>query len=283
MMVNFMDRIVFFADVLGFSGLARRPGAVGAVDALSDLATVLSSKGEIARLVRSDVWMERYGLSDSIFLVAEDVRTACAAAVELFFNLAYIHIDSSSPVLLRGAITTGEVRRTEPLFPESATANLVGKAVVEAVTLEGSGAKGPRLLLSEAVAETLEAGRHGGEDHWPLCRTADAVAELLWLLPAGPPHQTVQVNGTMIGELCGAVTGLLLEYGLDPRIGAHYRAYFSLAWRSLLRLEEEAPDEFRRAVQVAALGERKDAITSVIGESDLEIPSSEWETVLGQP
>ncbi len=89
------------------------------------------------------------------------------------------------------------------------------------------------------------------------------------------------VNGTMIGELCGAVTGLLLEYGLDPRIGAHYRAYFSLAWRSLLRLEEQAPDEFRRAVQVAALGERKDAITSVIGESDLEIPASEWKTVLG--
>ena len=83
-----MDRIVFFADVLGFSSLARRPGAAGAVDALSDLATVLSSNDEIARLVRSDVWMERYGLSDSIFLVAEDPRAACAAAVELFFNLA---------------------------------------------------------------------------------------------------------------------------------------------------------------------------------------------------
>ncbi|MCP3997601.1 MAG: hypothetical protein GY722_21445 [bacterium] len=157
----------------------------------------------------------------------------------------------------------------------------MGKAVVEAVTLEGSGAKGPRLLLSEAVAETLEAGQRAAEDHWPLDQTEGGVAELLWLLPAGPSHQKVQVNGTMIGELCGAVTGLLLEYGLDQRIGAHYRAYFSLAWRSLLRLVEAAPDEFRRAVEVAALRERKEAITSVIGESDLEIPASEWETVLG--
>lgn len=277
-----MDRIVFFADVLGFSGLARRPGATGAVDALSDLATVLSSNNEIARLVRSDVWIERYGLSDSIFLVAEDPRAACAAAVELFFNLAYIHTDSASPVLLRGAVTSGEVRRTEPLFPESATANLVGEAVVEAVALEGSGAKGPRLLISEAVAGALEAGRRVAEDHWPLHRTEEGVAELLWLLPAGPARQRVQVNGTMIGELCGAVIGLLLEHGLDPRIGAHYRAYFSLAWRSLLRLEAEAPDEFRLAVQAAALGARKPAISSVIRESDLEIPASEWETVLGQ-
>ena len=75
-----MTKTVFFADVLGFGSLSTPPGASGAADALSDLAHLLSSEGRFVQLLQSPVWTERYGLSDSIFLVAEDPVQACAAA-----------------------------------------------------------------------------------------------------------------------------------------------------------------------------------------------------------
>ena len=62
-MVNSMGRTVFFADVLGFSALAKTPGAVGAADALSDLAFLLSSEDELAKLLQSPVWAELVRMS----------------------------------------------------------------------------------------------------------------------------------------------------------------------------------------------------------------------------
>lgn len=133
----------FFADVLGFGQMASLPGARGALDAISDLAHLLSDSDELIKFLANPVWKERYGLSDSLFLVAEDPIEACAAAAELFFNLTYVNHAAEAPVLLRGAIATGEAHRTEPIFPESATANLVGQAVVRAVRMEGQEPKGP--------------------------------------------------------------------------------------------------------------------------------------------
>ena len=142
-MVNSMDRTVLFADVLGFSTLSKTPGAQGAADALSDLAFLLSSDDELAKLLQSPVWAERYGLSDSIFLVAEDPVRACAAAAELFFNLSYVNHTADSPVLLRGGIAIGEAVKVGPIFPESAksaegaTALKISGLKEEAPALEG--------------------------------------------------------------------------------------------------------------------------------------------------
>lgn len=273
------NRVVFFADILGFAGMAWKPGSLEAIDALSEMATVLSSEDQIARLVRSDVWTERYGLSDSLFLVAEEPRGTCAAAAQLFFNLAYIGLDAAAPVLIRGAITAGEARRTDPLFPESASANLVGKAVVEAVALERSGVKGPRLLVSEAVAGILEADREVG--HWPLDRTENGVAEILWFLPASPSRDRIRLNGTMIGELCGAVSELFLRVGLDPEIGPQYAAYLRVALKSLLRLRQLSEEQARRALETAAFQDREQELVSRLRDGGLDDLLADLKSLLG--
>src|SRR5436305_13092910 len=124
-----MPRTVLFADVLGFGNLARAPGATGAKDALSDVAYLLATDDELVQFLRQPVWKERYGLSDSIFLVAEDPVSACAAGAELLFDLAYINHSAETPVLIRGALAQGEADQVKPIFPESAKFNLVGEAV----------------------------------------------------------------------------------------------------------------------------------------------------------
>ena len=156
--------------------------AAAAVDALSDLASIFSTQSSIARYLQAAAWRRRYGLSDSIFLVADDPAAACAAAAEIFFNLAFYSSQTDDAVLLRGAITLGDAREIGPLFPETASANLVGEAVVRAVQLEKSGGKGPRLLLSDEVIGALPAEFAS----WMLDRTAEGPAELLWPLAPDP-------------------------------------------------------------------------------------------------
>jgi len=176
--------VVFFADVLGFSALSRVANAAGAIDALTDLATIFSTQNSVARYLQAAAWRRRYGLSDSIFLVADDPIAACAAAAEILFNLAFYNSQAEDTVMLRGAIAMGEVREIGPLFPETAIANLVGEAVARAVKLEGCGAKGPRLLVSDEVVGALPAEFAS----WMLDRTGEGPAELFWPLPPDPPR-----------------------------------------------------------------------------------------------
>ncbi len=68
-MVNSMKETVFFADVLGFSSRARLARAASAIEALSDVAHILSKDHAVARYLQLPVWRQRYALSDSIFLV----------------------------------------------------------------------------------------------------------------------------------------------------------------------------------------------------------------------
>jgi hypothetical protein len=98
------DRAVFYADVLGFSRMSSASGAESTVDALSDLAVVLSDTGDIARFLRRGRWRARYGLSDSLFLVGNDVVATCGSGAELYYSLAYLnsHADRDL-VLLRGS------------------------------------------------------------------------------------------------------------------------------------------------------------------------------------
>lgn len=257
-MVKRMDKIVLFADILGFSNLARTPGAEGATDALSDLAHLLSSEDELVRLLQSAVWSERYGLSDSILLVAQDPIQACRAAAELFFNLAYINHQAQAPVLIRGAITIGEALRVKPIFPESATANLVGEAVVRAVKLEAEGPKGPKLLVSEETARAWESSAQPAS--WLLSRNEKGQAELLWLLSPDP----ALANGLLIGEVCSSAFRLVREYGSNPSFGYHYLGYLDLTIRSLERLLALRPKEGEIALQVSGLNEERPTLEKLL-------------------
>src|SRR5687767_10259701 len=117
-----MTSTVFFGDILGFSQSARAPGAPGAKDALADIAQLLSRQDDVAQYLQQGApWTGRYGLSDSIFLVADSAAPAVCAVSELFFNIAYIKSSTpESAVLLRGALACGEVHAAPAIFPETA-------------------------------------------------------------------------------------------------------------------------------------------------------------------
>jgi hypothetical protein len=250
------ERCVFFADVLGFGGMALAPGATRAVDALADLAHLLSSDDELISFLRSPVWVERYGLSDSIFLVADDAVAASVAAAQFFFDLAYVEHAADSPVLLRGALAKGEAFKVDPLFPETGTANLVGAAVVNAVKLESGPPRGPRLLLSQAVTSVLEASDRPAS--WLLDRGEGNQAELLWLLSPDPKN----ANGLLIGEACRTALELIEQHGEAPGYGHHYLGYLDLVTRSLDRLRERRPDEAAVALRKCGLRERAPRLES---------------------
>jgi hypothetical protein len=237
-----MVSTVFFGDILGFARSSRAPGAQGALDALEDVAQLLSREHEIARYLQIGApWTSRYGLSDSIFLVADQPELAVRAASELFFNLAYYKSSQpASEVLLRGALACGEVHRADPIFPETASGNLVGDAVVQAVRLEQSGAKGPRLLLSEEVAQALEASPTA----WLLDRTVPDPHEVLWILPP----ELATASGAMIGSVARAAVNLLRAHVDQDAVVVHYLAYVDLVVRSLARLRQKAPQVARVAL-----------------------------------
>lgn len=219
---------VFFADVLGFSEMASAPGAQPAVDALADLARLFAGDPLARYLAPSAGWSGRYGLSDSMFLVADDPAAACAAAAEFCFSLAFYNSGLPSAVLVRGAIASGEVHVAPPLFPETGRANLVGEAVVRAVLLEKSGAKGPRLLVSAEVAEAVRGTQVG----W-LLEPLGAAEELLWLLPPDP----AAADGDTIAEVAQAAVGFFERHIGATRVAAHYVAYLDLVTRALVRLK----------------------------------------------
>jgi hypothetical protein len=222
--------VLFFADVLGFSTLSRVANATPAIDALSDLASIFSAQSSVARYLQAPAWRRRYGLSDSVFLVADDPTEACAAAAEIFFNLAFYNSQAADAVLLRGAITMGDIREIGPLFPETAGANLVGEAVVRAVQLEKCGAKGPRLLVSDEIVGALPAEFAS----WMLDRTAEGPAELLWLLAPDPKV----TEPLMVADVCRAATQLLLSRSQDTEAAPHVVAYLDLLARALERLRQ---------------------------------------------
>src|SRR3990172_2127185 len=140
---------VFYFDVLGFRHMAAGT-ADAAVDALSDLAEIL----RIPEIFdRTGDWSRRYALSDSVFLTRQDPVEALRCASELVFNLVQLSAAREEPILVRGALTFGEVRHVRGIFLTATDpANLVGEAVVEAVALsEAYGLKGPRILLPDGL------------------------------------------------------------------------------------------------------------------------------------
>jgi hypothetical protein len=255
-MVNLMKAALFYADILGFSALAARPGARRALEQLSDVAHLLSTEDSLARYLQRPVWHARYGLSDSIFLASDDPVEACAAAAEFFFNLAFYNAGQGVPVLMRGAITFGEVREARAIFPETARKNLVGEAVVRAVQLERSGGKGPRLLISTEVAQTLRESKLK-----PLLDGAKKGAgELLWLLP--PEISTA--NGLLIGDVVAAAVRLLLSARRGSPAFDHYVAYLDLCLRSLLRLKRRLPEVADVAIKKGDIKKHRRALARVL-------------------
>ena len=224
---------VLFADILGFGARSRSPDAEGAVDALTDLAAVLSDREGPARyLNRGAPWDRRHALSDSLLLTAPDTGAAVRAAVELFFNLAYYNAGQAIPVMIRGALAHGPVRELPPLFPESARGNLAGSAVVEAVDLEKRGGRGPRLFVTSPVADRLA----GSEVAWLLDRAGPGSLELLWVLPADP--REVPAHQPLAIDVGRAAVDYFLDQSGDPDAGPHALAYLDLVARTVARLRE---------------------------------------------
>src|ERR1700719_2564572 len=195
-MVKTMKTALFYADILGFSIAATEPGAGRALGQLSDVAHIPSTDDSLAKYLQRGVWNARYGLSDSIFLLARDAADACLAGAEFFFNLAYYNATVELPVLMRGSITFGDVRKTRPIFPETGKGNVVGEAVVRAVQLERSGPKGPRLLVSAEVANSFK--KNSPRKH--LLDTHAETSELFCLLP----EDLALAEGLLIGDVARA-------------------------------------------------------------------------------
>ena len=237
---------VFFADVLGFATKSRDDIAA-AERALDDIELLFSQHDEIAKYLQiGSPWTKRIGFSDSILLLADDTAAACASAAEFFFSLAYLNASAKrQAVLMRGAISSGEVRIRDPLFAESATFNVVGAAVAEAAALEKSGAKGPRLLLGPAVADKLRRTELGA---WLLDET-DGTPELLWLLPPTPSRFDV----AMLRPVCVAASRLFLS--ASGSAIAHYAAYVELLARVLERLRTSHSAEARSLMSIASVSD----------------------------
>lgn len=249
-----MSVTVFYADVLGFSNLSALPSAAAAAEALSDIAHILSTDHALAQYLQRPLWRQRYALSDSMFLVGRDPVAASAAAAEFFFNLAYYNASQDRPVLMRGAITFGQVRRTKPIFPESGKANLIGEAVVRAVQLEGSGVKGPRLLVSSEVVKLLKKSRL----KWLVDKRPGCPDEVLWLLP---PEGTA-ADGLMIADV--AAVAVRLALAAESEAVDQYAAYVDLVVRSLLRLRERFPEAANVCVEGARIGKLEPRLKHVL-------------------
>jgi hypothetical protein len=116
-------------------------------------------------------------------------------------------------------------------------ANLVGDAVVEAVTLEHtSGLRGPRIFLSERLVHAIAATDRALVD-WQLRPTAaPGVWEVLWLLPSNPAD--FAQDELAVKDLCALSLQLLKTKGGHPEYGAHYREFALLAGRSMERVEK---------------------------------------------
>jgi len=189
-----MDKLVFFADILGFGSLCQEPGASPALDALSDIARILSVENNVARFLNSYNWDKRFALSDSLFLVGTDREGVCKAASEFFFNLAFYNIGSVSPVLVRGAIAEGNIQYAEPIFPETGKINIVGDAVVSAVSMEKFGPKGPRLFISRSLFYSLNKDKNSSGISRIIEQADENFYEILWLLPPRPGSITDEMG-----------------------------------------------------------------------------------------
>src|SRR5260370_34465593 len=252
-MVKTMKTAVFYADILGFSIAATERGAGRAFGQLSDVAHILSTDNSLAKCLQREVWNARYGISASIFLLACDAADACLAGAEFFFNLAYYNATEKLPVLMRGSITFGEVRKTRPIFPETAKGNVLGEAVVRASSTNEAGRRGPRLFVSAEVAKALK--KNSSKKH--LLDIHAETNELLWLLP----EDLALAEGLLMRDVAGAASALAVSAGPTSAALPHLAAYADLAIRSILRLKQFNPDEARIAIRRSSIDVLRNPLT----------------------
>ena len=221
---------VLFFDVLGFSARIREDTA-SAVDALSDLATILATDEVFTRTAR---WEHRYALSDSVFLTHGEAATALRLAGDLMFNLATFRIAQNHPTLVRGGLAFGEVEHVRNVFltDTNTPANLVGPAVLEAIELEKAG-KGPRIFLARELVTRVRT-TEPALVQWLIREEPRQEPELLWLLPVGGPEK-FSADEEWIAQVCADAVGLYEQHGNEPEAGPHYEEFVLLAARSIAR------------------------------------------------
>jgi hypothetical protein len=225
---------VFYFDVLGFRHLAS-VAAQAAMDVFSTLTELLQRPTIVQQ---TQQWSHRYSLSDSVFLTHSDPVQALRQARELVFNLVRLNVTRNEPVLVRGALACGEIYHVRGIFLTSdEPANLVGKPIVEAVTLEhSSGLKGPRILLSEELVQSITAMDRALAE-WQLHPTSTpGVWEVLWLLPSNPADFPREER--VVKDVCQLALSLLKTRGGHPQYGIHYRAFVMLTARCIDRVKK---------------------------------------------
>jgi len=263
-----MKRVVFFADILGFSYLATANTNL-AGDTLGSIATLLSHEDEIARHLQAASWEQRYALSDSIILINREVTPAVTAAAEFFFNAhSYNFRHSEVPVLLRGAITHGIVKRVPGVFPESVPWNLIGPGVVEAVIMEKTGGKGPRLFVSPNVSNVIKKSA--------LAWILDAIPgsnskypEILWPLPPDP--SATSTLAPLIRDFMRSAVRAFLTVGHNEEALPHYLGLLHVVTRSLLRLRDLQPEIGEKLCLQSGIGKAVPRLQDLI----LQTPSIE--------
>jgi hypothetical protein len=219
---------VFFFDILGFTDLVDAD-LEGAVDALSDLATMLNLP-EITGLIAR--WEHRYALSDSVFLTRTDCTDAAKAAADLMFNLVGFTLSQGRPTLIRGGLAFGEIEHVRAIFrlESDEPGNLIGPAVAQAVHLERAG-RGPRIFVSAPLATELGA-RAPALAAWLVEKGPAGVHELLWMLPPDGPEAFDEAG---VADIWTRSLELLAQHGAHPEYGEHYREFVLLAARCLRR------------------------------------------------
>lgn len=165
-----------------------------------------------------------------------DPRQVTMRSVELVSGQAQVTERQACwwPILYRGGIAYGDVQSLK--MPSISSVgktlpNLVGRAVVDAVGLEASAGKGPRLACSEAFAKQLTGEAAEYAEAYPAHEGADRF-EILW--PMAMFAESISPEDGFQNHLREWLTGainLWCHFATGP-IGVHYLEFIALAIRS---------------------------------------------------
>lgn len=154
---------VLFVDLLGISQLARSENAATYLRTLND---ALRSSRDFLR--EDSPWPAAY-FSDSLVIVSPVAGGSdCSALTGLIEQAAALQIDLlSHGYALRGGIAMGEIHLSRNL--------MFGPGLIEAYQLEQRSALDPRIILSQAAAQTVRSGPGDevGELGWSLLEDQD--------------------------------------------------------------------------------------------------------------
>lgn len=148
-MPNYEEYFVAFLDILGFKTLLKEMKC----DEIYSIFEILH-KQTSSRRIQNGVEIKAYKeikhviLSDSVIVyIKKDIEDAFATLINICDQLQYSLANRDKPILLRGAISVGE------LFSDSENDIIYGNGLTSAYLLENNLAKYPRIIFTGNVLE----------------------------------------------------------------------------------------------------------------------------------